>query len=169
MITIDGYEWDVPCDVERAAEMTPSEISGLMLDRSYFNDVLGTYMRYDLTLAVPPSREADYATLYETLTAPVDAHSFVLPYNQDTITLTARVESVQDVLVYTRTRKQYWRGIKFSVIANHPTKTLSLGEVISRGKSPLPEVIGLPIGSLYVLTEDGWEDADIPYANGVSF
>lgn len=169
MITIDGYEWDVPCDIGREAEVTPSEISGLMLDRSYFNDVLGTYMRYDVTLAVPPSREADYATLYETLTDPVDAHMFVLPYNQSTITLTARVESVQDVLVYTTSHKQLWKGIKFTVIANHPTKAMSLGQVIERGKSPLPEVIGLPIGTLYVLTEDGWVDASIPYASGESF
>ena len=169
MITIDGYEWDVPCDIEREAEMTPSEISGLMLDRSYFNDVLGTYMRYDVTLAVPPSREADYATLYETLTDPVDAHMFVLPYNQTTLNLTARVENVQDVLVYTTTRRQLWKGIKFTVIANHPTKSMSLGKVIDRGKSPLPEVIGLPIGTLYVLTENGWVDATIPYASGESF
>ena len=169
MITIDGYEWPIPCDIDREAEVTPSEISGMMLDKSYFNDVIGTYMRYDVTLAVPPSMESDYAALYETLTNPVDAHSFVLPYNQSTVTLTARVDRVKDVLVYTKTHKQYWRGIKFTITANHPTKTISLGEVISRGKSPLPEVIGIPIGSLYELTAEGWQETELRDADGVYF
>lgn len=68
MITIDGYQWPVPCDIEREAEMTPSEISGMMLDKTYFNDVLGTYMRYDVSLAVPPKLEREYDEIYETLT-----------------------------------------------------------------------------------------------------
>ena len=169
MITIDGYEWNVPCNLERVAEITPSEISGMLLDKSYFNDVLGTFLRYEVTLAVPPSMESDYATLYESLTDPVDAHTFVMPYNQNTVTLTARVENVTDVLVYTASKRQYWKGVKFSVIANHPTKSDELGDAIERGLSPMPEVYGAAIGSVYELTENGWivytdyEDIDEVY------
>ena len=38
--SIDGLEWNVPCQIERTSEMTPSEISGMLLDKSYFNDVV---------------------------------------------------------------------------------------------------------------------------------
>ena len=101
MISIDGAEWDVPCDLERTADITPSEISGMMLDKTYFNDVLGTFLTYDVTIAVPPTMEEEYFQIYEALTDPVESHQFVMPYNGDTVELTARVESVRDALVYT--------------------------------------------------------------------
>lgn len=166
MITIDGYTWPIPCDVERTAEVTPSEISGMMLDKSYFNDVIGTFMKYDVTLAVPPSMENDYTVLYETLTAPIDGHEFVMPYGQSDIEVTARVDTVKDVLVYTASAKQYWRGIKFSVTANHPSKYESLGTVVTRGRTPMPAVMDVEEGASFVKTEDDWEllaDADERY------
>ena len=169
MITIDGYEWPVPCDIERTAEVTPSEISGMMLDRTYFNDVLGTYMRYSVSLAVPPTMESDYSALYETLTDPVDAHTFVLPHNQSEIEVTGRVDSVQDTLVYTVSHKQYWKGIKFDITANHPSKRMSLGEVLSIGRSPMPEAIGVPIGAIYERVESGWERLELTDADEVHF
>ena len=50
MLTIDGVVYDVKVDVRRTAEMTASDISGLMMDKSYFNDVLGTYICTDVAL-----------------------------------------------------------------------------------------------------------------------
>jgi hypothetical protein len=38
MFVLDGMSWDIPCDIERIAEMKASEISGMLLDKSYFND-----------------------------------------------------------------------------------------------------------------------------------
>ena len=163
MITVDGYKWDVPCDIDRQAEITPSDISGLMLDRSYFNDVLGTYMSYDVTLAVPPSMTPEYAALYETLTDPVESHRFVLPHTQGNVEIVGRVQSVSDVLVYTASKKQYWRGIRFSIASNHPIKRMSLGEIIGRGRREAPTTDIVPVGTLYIMTEYGWAEAD--YAN----
>ena len=54
--TVDGVEWNIPCTIERTAEITASEISGLLLNRNYFNDVLGTYMRYTISIAIPKSK-----------------------------------------------------------------------------------------------------------------
>lgn len=146
MITIDGKAWNVPCDVQRTADVTSSDISGMLLDKTYFNDVLGTFMSYSVSLAVPPTMEYEYAQLYEMLTEPVDAHAFLMPYNEGTIEVTARVESVQDTLVWTASQNQYWRGISFTVTANHPSKTMELGEAIARGMSAVPNVT-LPSGS----------------------
>lgn len=157
MITIDGNQWPVPCDIEREAEVTPSEISGMMLDKTYFNDVLGTYMRYDVSIAVPPKMARQYDELYETLTDPVDGHAFVMPHGQSTIEVTGRVESVRDTLVYTVSHRQYWKGISFTVIANHPSKVDTLEGVLVRGRSPLPEEAAYPIGTVLELTNAGWE------------
>ena len=160
MITIDGHKWRVPCDISRVAEVKSSEISGLMLDKTYFNDVIGTFLTYDVTLAVPTTMTGEYSSIYEVLTDPVDGHQFVLPYNQGTITITARVESVKDVLVYTASKRQYWRGIQFTVIANHPSASYDLDEVIRMGRSPMPDTVQVENGSIWQYLNGEWE----PYA-----
>lgn len=168
MFTIDGMAWDIPCTIERQAEIRESEISGLLLDKTYFKDVIGTYMRYEVAIAVPFNRLDDYTTIYEMLTAPNDAHTFVLPYNQDSITISGMIDVVTDQFVKMPNNGQYWRGTKFSIVAKHPTKTRSLNEVIISGLSPLPEIASANIGDTYTYTESGWipvyyDDADDIY------
>lgn len=136
---IDGIDWDFPCTVERTAEIQASDISGLMLDKTYFNDVLATYMRYDLRIEVPFGREQDYTLLYDKfLIAPVGSHSFELPYQGGIIEVVGRIESVSDIYVrhtttvpveeggvvvsYEKKESIHWKGIQFSVTGNHPTK-----------------------------------------------
>lgn len=148
--SMDGLEWDVPCQIERKAEMTASEISGMLLDRTYFNDVIGTYLAYDVAIAVPFGQEDVYTDLYEAITKPVDAHEFVFPYNQQTIQVTGRVASVSDQYVYIDGKRNYWKGFKFTCVSIHPTKEMSLDEVITRGMSPIPSHINIPDGSVFV-------------------
>lgn len=168
MFQIDGERWPYPCNVEREAALTASDISGLMLDRSYFNDVLGTYMSYQLTIAVPLTALDDYTALYELLTDPVDGHAFVFPYNQATIRITARVDAVHDTWVRMHSG-QYWKGIRFNVTANHPSRQYSMGEAVTRGRSPLPPVLQPKEGASFTWSEGRWvvsatyDDADEIY------
>lgn len=137
--TIDGMDWDFPCTVERTAEITASDISGLLLDKTYFNDVLATYMKYDLHIEVPFGKEDEYSLLYDKfLIAPVGSHSFLLPYQGGIIEVVGRIEEVSDVYVrhtttvpveqegggisYEKKESIHWKGIQFSVTGNHPTK-----------------------------------------------
>lgn len=159
MFSIDGLTWDIPCDIERTAEISASEISGLMLDKSYFNDVLGTYMKYTVTLAVPMNMKNEYIQIYEAITNPADGHVFVLPYNDSTITITARVESISDVYVRLANGGVYWKGIRFSIIANHPSKAMTLGQMVVAGRAPLPNVADPQIGDSYTYTSGGWVPA----------
>ena len=166
MFSIDGITWNVKCKIERTSKITASEISGLMLDRSYFNDITGTYMQYEISIAVPFGREEDYDEIYEQLTKPVDGHVFQLPYNQGTITVTGRVESVSDVMYYRQNNKKYWAETRFTVIANHPSKYEDLGTVIARGRAPLPEASEVEQGATYTYEGSGWvpvTDADEVY------
>lgn len=156
MFIIDSILWDVPCDIERGADIKASEISGMMLDGSYFNDVLGTYMSYSVKMVVPLDRRDDFAALYEVLTAPVDGHVCSFPYNGDTITVTGRIQNVKDVWVRLAGGGSYWKGISFMVIANHPSKTMSLSEVITRGRAPLPDVAQPAEGDTYTYTNGEW-------------
>lgn len=156
MFTIDGISWPYPCKITRTAEVTASEISGLLLDKSYMNDVIGTYMSYEVTIAVPKDRGSQYATIYESLTDPVDGHAFILPYNSGTISITGRVVSVSDNYVRMPGGAIAWKGTTFTVIANHPSKSESLGTVITRGRTPFPTSASVTVGSTWQYTANGW-------------
>lgn len=155
--SIDGLEWQYPCQITREAKLTASDISGMMLDKSYFNDCLGTWMQYTVVIAVPFGSEDQYAQIYESLTQPVDGHVFVLPYNNSTIEITARVTEVQDVWVRMSDNKNYWKGTQFTVIANHPSKTMSLAQTLVRGRTPFPDLASVQNGATFMYTTtNGW-------------
>ena len=125
-IIIDGIEYPMIVSVNRIAKITPSDVSGMMLDKHYNNDVLATYFEYEVQMAVPTGNEEDYTRLYEVLTAPVSEHTFVMPYNQRSLTLTARVETVQDTYYKTEGSSnapvRIWKGISFTIVATRPSK-----------------------------------------------
>ena len=159
MLTIDGVEYDVKCEIRRTAEISASDISGLLLDRSYFNDVLGTYMSYELVFSYPLYNQNRYTTIYDVLSAPVDGHTFMLPYNQGVIEITARVEKVYDEYYRTEGGRVYWRETAFDIIANHPSKYMSLTEVLARGRAPLPEVAEPREGDTWTWHNGAWGEA----------
>lgn len=167
MISIDNAQYDLYCDIERIAEVRPSEISGALLNKNYFNDIIGTYMQYTVTLVVPPSQRATvYEQLYNVLTQPVGSHTFVLPYGQTTTTITGRVDSVRDTYTRLSGDSAYWRGLSFTVTANSPSKTNTLGQVVNRGTGTMPSVAEHSEGDTWVWTNGhwalaaSWRDAD---------
>jgi hypothetical protein len=160
MWSTDSNVWEVPCDISRVAEIRPSDISGALLDRSWFNDVLGTYMQYEVTMVYPPDADGQalYNTIYELLTQPVAGHTFVFPYNSGTIEITGRVQQVSDVYVQLADGLAYWKGIRFTVLANHPSKSQTLEEAIAYGgASVLPESQTIAENDMYEYTSEGWE------------
>ena len=169
MFTIDGIEYRVKCAINRVAEIKESSISGLMLNGEIFHDVLGTFFSYDIQLEMPLKNRNRYNTLIEQLTEPVEGHSFVLPYNTDTIQLTGKVEDPEDVWKKLPSGYTYWDGLRFTIAANGPTKALTLGEAITRGRTPLPDVASPHEGDSYTYHDGQWviaasyDDADVIY------
>lgn len=165
MFTVDGMHWTFPCDIERVAEVTASELSGMLLNKNYFNDVIGTYLAYTITIVVPIGAESEYSKLYDILTEPVDAHAFILPYNQGSINITGRVQNVSDVYRRMADGSIHWKGIKFSVVSNSPSKTHTLGQVISRGISQMPDVSVKPINAIYQYDGTNWVPVELDDAD----
>ena len=170
MLTIDGIQYDVKCEVKRTANVTSSDISGMTLDKNYFNDVVGTYMSYQVTLKYPLYDQNKYAELYEVLTAPVDGHVFVMPYNQGVLTVTARIATVPDVRQELDSGRKYWEALQFQIVANHPTRTMSLGQVISRGRAPVPDISQPNEGDTFSWVEGHWsKTAEYPDADKIAY
>ena len=163
MFTVDGIEWTIPCDITRKSDVKASDISGMMLNGTYFWDDLGTYLSYEVKLVPNPGSMQEYYALFELLTAPNGVHTFILPYNGETVTLTAHVTAPQDVYVRMPNGAVYWKGCQFSLTSIAPTKEETLGEVIARGLPVLPDVSSPEEGDAYEWDGTGWvalEDAD---------
>ena len=121
MFSIDNIQWNLPCDIERKSEIESSSISGKLTTGEYFNDVIGTFIKYDVKLVANPQRKSDYYALYEAITNPVRQHTFVFPYNGQTKQFVGRVESIRDI--YKKTGNEFhWTGISFTVVSNEPIK-----------------------------------------------
>ena len=168
ILSIDGLEYDVMCSIRRQGDVRDTDISGEMLDGSYFHDVAGTYFDYQITFLYPLYDQNKYAAIFEALTAPVDGHAFVLPYNGDVVALTAKVEQVYDDLVEMESGYKFWRALSFSLTSNAPTKAVTLSGAITRGRAPIPLVANPALGDTYTYTANGWVkddfgDADATY------
>lgn len=173
-ISIDDVVYSVVTGIQRVAKVTPSQISGMLLDKTYFNDVIGTYMEYTITIAVPYGKEQEYSQLYEILTNPVADHRIILPYNQTTIEIVGRIETVSDSYFRQENRNgelvNIWRSITFDITANHPTKEMSLEEVLERGVSPYPLVSELDAGMIYYYNNDGeWVTTTLVRADDIYY
>lgn len=154
LLSIDGVQYDIKCEIRRTARVQFTDISGELMDGTYFGDVEGTYYDYEITLKYPLYSQDKYAALYEALTAPVDGHTFILPYNNSTITVTGRVETVPDEQVEMESGYKFWRGMRFEIIANAPTKEVTLSQVLLRGREPVPEAVAVNEGDTYVWDGD---------------
>lgn len=153
---VDEIAWDMPCTLQRVSEVESSDLSGMMLDKSYFNDVLGTWLKYSITVAVPKGKEGEYAALYEVLTSPSNYHRFNMPYNNSRVNINGRVQTVSDTYVRLPNDRQTWRKITFDVIASTPSHTAALGDIEDHGLTPYPEDVSASIGDLFEYTRAGW-------------
>lgn len=121
--SVDGTSYNFAFGLKRTSRIESSEISGMMLDKTYFNDVIGTYLEYTVQVAIPTAQELNYATFYEAITNPVAEHTFVFPYNNTTATVKGRVDVVSDTYVKDLSSdKKLWRKIAFRVTSNEPQK-----------------------------------------------
>lgn len=123
-LIMDNAEYNFACSVKRRAVIVSSDNSGILLDGSYYNDVMGTYMEYDVSLAIPAGQEDAYVAFYEAITNPIPYHDFVLPYNNEMTLVRGRVANISDTYMQKNALgKVTWRNITFTVaesIAHKP-------------------------------------------------
>lgn len=125
MIGIDGIFYDFPCDISRKVRIVSSDVSGMLMDKTEYNDALATYFDYTIKLAIPIDRMGDnggYTTFFEQVSAPADSHTFTLPYNQTSIDIIGKIDSVSDVYYREVNGVQIWRSVSISIHALRPSR-----------------------------------------------
>lgn len=170
MLTIDGIIWPLTAKVVRTSRIEEDpETSGLMMDKSKSHNVIGTYLEYEISIAVPFWAVGSYSNFYEAITDPVDGHTAIVPYNEGEISITGFISIVRDEYVRNKADNgNYWRETTFTISSNAPFKTYTLGEKIVRGRAPLPELSAGVMGDTWTYTSSGWvhghyDDADTMY------
>lgn len=157
ILSIDGLTYDVMCSIRRQGDVRDTDISGELLDGSYFHDVEGTYFDYQISFLYPLYDKSKYDALYEHLMQPVDGHVFILPYNYNTITLTAKVDLAYDDMLEMDNGFKFWRALTFTLTSNAPTKEVTLSGTLTRGRAPLPVVSEPSMGDSYTWNGEAWE------------
>lgn len=122
MIKVDGTTYNFPCDISRKARIVSSDVSGMLMDNTEYNDALATYYDYTIKIAVPITDMNIYAAFFEQVTAPVPSHTFTFPYNQSTKDIVAKVESISDRYFREVNGVQVWRSVQLNIHALKPSK-----------------------------------------------
>ena len=122
MIKVDGTTYNFPCDISRKARIVSSDVSGMLMDNTEYNDALATYYDYTIKIAVPITDMNIYAAFFEQVTAPVNSHTFTFPYNQGTKDIVAKVESISDRYFREVNGVQVWRSVQLNIHALRPSK-----------------------------------------------
>lgn len=122
MITIDSTSFDVGViKITRKASQKIENL-GVTMDLTKHYDIRGTYYDYEVELATRKMSLADYDSLYEVLTTPIESHIVTLPYGQSSLTFNARVSVASDSLVQSFDNFKKWGTLKVTFEALTPQK-----------------------------------------------
>ena len=132
IITIDGATFDVGvASIKRCARIEDGPNQGTSKRGDWIRDVYGTH--YDYILSFDTSAgltRADYDTLYQVLTAPVEFHTIVVPYGQSTLSFTAGITGAEDNVIL-MDDGTVWGNLSITFKAKSPQRLAE--EVVSGG------------------------------------
>lgn len=126
VFTIDGMDYRVHAvDLKRNFNVADSEHSGRVMDYGMHRDVIGTFYGYSLAVEPDPSYREDYYRFYDVVSAPVDFHIMVFPYNKETLEFRAYVNKGEDKLTIREENGRQinrWSGLTLEFIAQEPQR-----------------------------------------------
>ena len=126
VFTLDGVSYNVfvpENGIRRSGKILDGENAGRTPSGVMIRDIIGTYYNYSMDIDTQQTDVAEYDTLYEVLTAPVDYHVIVVPYGQGTLTFNAYVTSAEDTLITMADGVNRWGGLTISFVAMKPQRT----------------------------------------------
>lgn len=117
-----GYPSVNVISLERTFAVMDGENAGRTMDGAMRRDIIGTYYNYNMELTSDYSDLSEYDKLYEVLSAPVDSHTLVVPYGQETLTFQAYVANGTDNLLHKRPAFNKWNNLTVNFVAMKPQR-----------------------------------------------
>lgn len=124
VFSVDGVEYPGVnvISLERSFSILDGENAGRKMDGGMQRDIIGTYYGYSMELTSDYSDLSEYDKLYEVLSAPVDSHTLVVPYGQETLTFQAYVANGTDNLLHMRPTFNKWNNLTVNFVAMKPQR-----------------------------------------------
>ncbi len=125
MFKVDGTEYGgIVTALQRSFEVADGENAGRTLDGVMHRDLIGTYYNYSITINTDKLSQSEYNALYQTISAPVESHTIVVPFGNESLTFKAYVTNGTDDLLrqYSETNR-YWGNLSFNFIAMEPQRS----------------------------------------------
>ena len=124
-ITMDGVPYRLRVKLgtlRRSFRIEESERSGMVKSGEAFRDLIGTYYDYAMDVEPDPAAPEDYDAFFETISAPVEAHTITLPYGQETMTYQAMVSAGEDKRRDRVAGVTRWTGLTVTFKAKKPQR-----------------------------------------------
>jgi hypothetical protein len=122
VFVIDGTSFDVSVvKLKRNGEVIETNRSGRLKSGAMNREIIGTYYNYTMELEQKIGNVEEYDRLYYALTSPVNSHSMVLPYGQDTLSLQVYITKATDKLTYLG-KFRHWEGLTIEFTALVPSR-----------------------------------------------
>lgn len=123
-LEIDGHSYNVAVTgIKRKAAVLDGKNAGRVLSGRMVRDIIGTYYNYDVSFGTSLLSPTDYDALYELLTAPVDYHTIIIPYGQESLTFQAYVANASDTLRRMTENYNHWGDLTITFTAMEPQRT----------------------------------------------
>lgn len=121
--TVDNVQYNaLVTSLNRSARIKESKLSGDVKSGRHFRDLVGTYYDYDMEIATDRLSNAEYDSLYEALTAPVESHVVILPYGRTTLQFDAYIQSVDDSYIADNGTDRLWGNLSVKFYAIKPQR-----------------------------------------------
>ena len=121
--TVDNVQYNaLVTSLNRSARIKESKLSGDVKSGRHFRDLVGTYYDYDMEIATDRLSQAEYDSLYEALTAPVESHVVILPYGRTTLQFDAYIQSVGDSYSADNGTDRLWGNLSVKFYAIKPQR-----------------------------------------------
>lgn len=122
-LTVDNVQYNVlVTSLNRSARIKESKLSGDVKSGRHFRDLVGTYYDYDMEIATDRLSQAEYDSLYEALTAPVESHVVILPYGRTALQFDAYIQSVDDSCIADNGTDRLWGNLSVKFYAIKPQR-----------------------------------------------
>lgn len=124
-ITMDGVTYSTihVKSIKRNFSVLDGPNATRMQSGAMQRDIIGTYYNYSMEIDADSASRSDYDAFYQTISAPVDSHTIVVPYAQTTITFEAYVTGGADDLLAMEPSANRWGHLSFNFIAMSPMRT----------------------------------------------
>lgn len=124
VLTLDGVEYPNLhiVSLKRSFSVLDGDNAGRVMTGAMVRDIIGTYYNYSLEIDPVGTDPGEYDAFYESISAPVDSHTLVVPYAQGTLEFEAYVSNGEDSLVSMYELNE-WGNLTFNFIAMQPKRT----------------------------------------------